>query len=246
MKESKNSFVLKILIVIVAVLFFPVCLAGCKSQPLQLNAIIDKILSMEKVSDCKIISLNDYKDIHIYLKNPVISQVEVEKYIEEELKDYEQNEITDDFVKINFNCDTVEQYKQKIMQNLTEEKKIEIIVDARKQVMDKLLELSTFSLNKDEIMEYSLDIIQGYEMEAYLYDMSLSDYSEKILKIPYDKFFEMCYEESELIIKTYLIIGAISEKEKFTDEYNEENIYLQYQELENNVYSLFIKAEEGF
>lgn len=132
------------------------------------------------------------------------------------------------------------------MQNLIEEKKIELIVNARKEILDKLLDLSEFLIDEDEIMEYSLEIIQGYEMEAYLYNMSLSDYSEKILGIPYYKFFEMCYEESELIIKTYLIIGAISEKEKFTDEYNEENIYLQYQELENNVYSLFIKAEEGF
>ena len=68
------------------------------------------------------------------------------------------------------------------------------------------------------------------------------------LKVSYDDFFDKCYEEGERLIKIYLVVGAISELEGIEiSEYKEEkDIYLQYQELENEVYGLFIKAETGF
>lgn len=63
----------------------------------------------------------------------------------------------------------------------------------------------------------------------------------------YDDFFGLAYEEGKRLIETYLIIGAVYYDEFGDFEYGtDEDIYYQYQMIENDVYSLFINADENF
>ena len=125
--------------------------------------------------------------------------------------------------------------------------------------MDALIKGSKFALDKESVAEYSVEVVDSYETEAYLYDMELGKYIEKELQMTEEEFFEKCYQEGEELIKNYLIVGAIAKKEnlevteedieelsgvfeKDFDEYSEEEkTYIQYQILENKVYKMFIK-----
>lgn len=125
--------------------------------------------------------------------------------------------------------------------------------------MDYLIKESKFVLDKESVAEYSVEIVDSYETEAYLYDMELDRYVAEELQMTEDEFFEECYREGEELIKNYLIVGAIVKEEnlevteedikelsgvfeKDFDEYSEEEkTYIQYQILENKVYKMFIK-----
>lgn len=80
--------------------------------------------------------------------------------------------------------------------------------------------------------------------------MTLKQYCKNVLKISYDELFEKSYEESARLIESYLIMGAIAYKEfgykEIGNEKDANNLYEGYQELESEVYALFIKAEKGF
>ncbi len=125
--------------------------------------------------------------------------------------------------------------------------------------MDYLIKESKFVLDKESVAEYSVEIVNSYETEAYLYDMELERYVAEELQMTEDEFFQECYREGEELIKNYLIVGAIAKEEnlevteedikglsgvfeKDFDEYSEEEkTYIQYQILENKVYKMFIK-----
>ena len=62
---------------------------------------------------------------------------------------------------------------------------------------------------------------------AYLYNMSLEQYYEKLLGITKQEFYEKCLNEGEKQIKKYLIIGAVAKKEDIVitnDEWESEKI----------------------
>lgn len=132
--------------------------------------------------------------------------------------------------------------------NLLEEKKIQAILEAREEIMDNLLSKCRFSLDKEEVAAYSQNIVHNYESQAMLYDMELEQYREDILGYTKKEFYEVCYEEGEEEIKTYLVIGAIAWKEfpEKASDWETQDIYSVYQQLENAVYSYFIQTDKDF
>ena len=127
------------------------------------------------------------------------------------------------------------------------QKKVESVFEARRIVLDQLLEKFQFELDEKEISEYSIEFVRAYEVEAALYDMSLEEYYQEILQVSTDEFFEECYKECEKLVKTYLVIGAIANIEFEEIKLNDKSkVYSEYQSLENRVYSLFINAEKNF
>ncbi len=78
--------------------------------------------------------------------------------------------------------------------------------------------------------------------------MSLIQYSQEILGYTKEQFYQKCYEEGEEAIKSFLVIGAVAEKEfpDLAQKTDDKNIYLQYQEIENAVYSYFIETDNDF
>ena len=81
--------------------------------------------------------------------------------------------------------------------------------------------------------------------------MSLEEYCSTILEISYDDFFDYCYDEGEYLIKTYLVIGVVafdelSEHTRNNVPTDDEDIYISYQEIENQVYDIFINTDDDF
>lgn len=234
-------------IAIVEFLFIISCCGCCKSSELPICNTINDIFEKENIENCSITSLGKYDDILVKLEIPNISEKEISLYINEQLKNTGIDQLTDECVQKYFNCDNIAAYKEKVIQTLINQKKTELIMAARQQVMDELIDRSSFDIAYNAVEKYSLQIIENYKNEAYLYGMDLTEYTENVLKITYDDFFELAYEEGERLIKTYLIIGAVSYEEFGNEPYDSnEDIYYIYQELENTVYSVFIKAEDGF
>ena len=184
------------------------------NKSMELDPIVNKILDLEKVSNCKITSLADYSNISIYLENPEITKEDIDTYIKARLEGYGNIELTDEFVQINLGYETVLEYKHVMTERLKEQNKIALIMESREEVLEQLLENSKFIMDEEQVAEYALCIVRGYETEAYISNMSLEEYAESVLEVTYDEFFEMCYEEGEQLIETYLIIGAIANAEK--------------------------------
>lgn len=238
-KIKENVRIAKLIAVVIACII--ICGGCCKSRELPICDIISDIFQEERIENCSITSLKKYDDISVQLEIPNVSDEEIYLYIDEQLTDAGIEQLTDENVKEHFNCGNITEYKEQVIKILVDRKKIESIMIARRQVMDELINRSDFDISYNAVEICSLKVIENYEREAYLHGMDLPEYAENILKISYDDFFKLAYEEGERKIETYLIIGAIG-YELFEDN----NIYYDYQELENTVYSVFIKAGDGF
>lgn len=215
----------------------------------ELHNVVNLIFEREEVENCSLIKLADYGDLIIDLYNPKVSYEEILAEIREQYGIDDKQVLSNELIMNEYNCDSIEEVYKKVESRLLERKKVQLIVGARETVLNELISNSKFELDEDEIIKLALENVKAYEVDATLYDMELRVYCEKVLNITYGELFNTCYYESEKLIKTYLIIGAIGELEKIEvdDIYsNDVDIYLLYQELENKVYELFITAEEGF
>ncbi len=195
----------------------------------EISTAVQQVLDDEGLFDCHIKSIGDYSRISVKIKTPVISEEELNEYIEE-------------ISKINI----IDQQREEYEYELLEQKKIEALIDARNSVKMQLFNLTEFCLNENAVLSYSERIVDSYETEAYIYGLELDEYVEKRLGKNFDEFFEDCYSEGEEFVKTYLIMGAIYKKEFLDEELEGENIYLNYQEIMNKVYSLFIHVDDNF
>lgn len=211
---------------------------------------VKSMLEYLSISDCYIKSVGDYTDISYELSSPEISDDEIQEYIESVKTEYAIENLTDAFVSEKFECDSVGEFNEVIESKLLEQKKVEMILSTRQRINEELLNRSTFDLNADIVAQYSLEVVNSYETDAYLYGMTLEEYCSNILEVSYDDFFELCYEEGENLIKTYLVIGVIAfneldqtDTESATDE---QDIYYTYQEIENQVYDMFIETDDNF
>ena len=166
-----------------------------KNEKYVLSDNVKTILELEKISDCSITHLCNYDDFYMYLEIPDVTQSEIDSYIEKVLEDYGQGGLSEEFIKEEFECESVVEYKKSVAESLLEEKKVDILIEKRAEIMDKLIENSEFSINSDQVVEYSVSIVRAYETEASLFNMSMKEYSEEKLKIPYDSLFDQCYEE---------------------------------------------------
>lgn len=111
--------------------------------------LVEKILQSENISGCNIVKIADYKDIYVYLEIPEPTEEDIKEYIDGVLEDYQQEDLTEAFVKRNFQCDSIKEYKEKAAEEVVEQKKVSLIVDARSSVLDKLIENSKFVLDEE-------------------------------------------------------------------------------------------------
>ena len=225
----------------------------------QIDVRIQKMLDYMKIENCKIKRIAEYDRLQIELPEVSVSKKEIQESIDELLDIYGEKSISEDFVKKELEMNSVQEYYESVRKELTAGKRNQEFISARNKAMDYLIKESKFVLDKESVAEYSVEIVDSYETEAYLYDMELDRYVAEELQMTEDEFFEECYREGEELIKNYLIVGAIVKEEnlevteedikelsgvfeKDFDEYSEEEkTYIQYQILENKVYKMFIK-----
>lgn len=257
-KKIMASFML---ICIVSVVIWG--LTGNQSSPLSINTDIEKMLGYLGIENCEIIKLADYRGLNIKLRKMTASESDIENYISNMLEDYGKTELSAEFIKKEFDMNSMEEFYQYVKEEVIVAKEVQEHTSARKQIREQLITGSDFNLDQNNIAKYSLEIVESYEEEAYLYNMELEEYVNKELHMTDEEFYQMCYEEGADYVKTYLVFGAIAMKEQlgvteqdieeFEDSDNmiidryseEEQTYRNYQILENKVYGLFITDQGG-
>lgn len=93
-----------------------------------------------------------------------------------------------------------------------------------------MVDNSRFDIVKEELENYSLQIIQDYEYEAQSFNMTLENYYEAVLQKGKSEFFIFCTEEAEFEIKKLL---AIEELSKHFSIYVEPEDYAEFCETNN-------------
>lgn len=238
---SKFYIITPLVLIFLITLFF--CLSSQNTKKCSLHPVVTSTLNELSIQNCSIKQTADYSNISYSITTPKVTDKEINQQIELIKSEYNLDYITEDFIQNTLHIKSENEFHVTIQQQLLIDKKISSIMTARELVLKQLFTKFEFDLDTKEVANYSLSIVHSYENEAILYNMSLEEYSENILKIPYDDFFNMCYQEGEHFIKTYLVIGAIAYDISSPTEINSNS---NYEDIENRVYSYFIKADNEF
>lgn len=236
------------LLLLVSVL---ICFLSPSKKNCELHPHVEAMMNELSISDCYVKSIGDYSDITYQLSSPQISKENIQSYIESIKSEYGIQEITTEFVTEYYECTSVDAFYQLVENKLLEQEKIKLILSTRQLVVNTLIERGSFELDADIVAQYSLEVVNSYETEAYLHNMNLEEYCSEILKITYDDFFDFCYDKGEELIKTYLVIGVVASNELNELTWDdiptdEQDIYSSYQEIENQVYDIFINTDDDF
>ena len=231
--------------ILMILLICGVCLCSCtKKQSFEISEEVQTVLEKYGVTKSHITSLCDYTNLSKTVAVPDMDDAEFEKAFEEDIAEFEP--LTDQFVQEAFGFQTVEEFKEDERKNFLEHLKIMAIFEARGEVMNYLIEHSEFVLDEVEVAEYSKSKIYAYENEGIMYGYDdLETYVQEGMNLTMDQFMENCVQESEYEMKKYLVIGAITQKEHMEVERSDDS-YATYQKVENQFYSLFLKADDDF
>lgn len=143
----------------------------------------------------------------------------------ESINYFQTYELDDEFVKNNFGLANVDEFYHKCKCDLLSEKNKHNKENAEKELLNQIADNSSIYVNRDELLQYSLTIVEDYEQLADIHNMGLEDYVKGVLGLnDIDSFYDMCYKEAEQEIKRYIVIGAIFEEQEWevteTDIFN--------------------------
>lgn len=159
---------------LLVIVFFGVLNSNNKNC--EIHPYVEALMNEFSISDCYVKSIGDYSDITYQLSSPQISNEEMQSYIESIQSEYGIREITADFVANHYECASVDEFYQLVESKLLEQKKVEMILSTRQLIADNLIEKCSFELVPNIIAQYSLEVVNSYETEAYLHNMSLEEY----------------------------------------------------------------------
>ena len=167
-------------------------------------------------------------------------------------------ELNNEFVKQNFNEDSVSDYLESLKKSLDTENKGAAVLGARNDILEKLIDKCKFEMDEKQVTDYSVSIVNSYINEAYLYNKDLKTYYTENLHMSEKQFFDSCYQQGENYIKKMLVVGALAEHEKCSvDEKellegfklkkrpsDEAYTYMEYQFLTNAVADPYIIKDD--
>ena len=229
-------------------LFWMLCIFVCsacgRKNHLQLNEIVVKMLAEEKVQHSFVISIGEYDSYKVDLKTPQITIEEYEANFAEETKTF--GELSDELVREEFGFDSIEEYRKDVDEKYLEHLKIMRIFSAREEIINYLLDITEFDLDEDDITEFAKLMVYKEQNYSIMFGYeTFDDYLTEELQISEDQFLQKCYDEAREKIKVYLVIGTIAEQNNIAVP-DKEDIYEAYQDLENEVYDLFMVVDPDF
>lgn len=130
-----------------------------------------------------------------------------------QIEEYVEPELTDEFVKENLEYENVEAFREATRNNLVESGMETAEEDARNAMMEEIMENSKFELAEEEVSRYREDMIAEYQSYAEMYGMSYGDFLEMFMGTTEEAFEEESKGMAEDSIKTILIYQAIIDKE---------------------------------
>ncbi|ABX42573.1 trigger factor [Lachnoclostridium phytofermentans] len=135
-------------------------------------------------------------------------------------------DFTDELVKNKLGHESIEEYTAYVSELLRSNREKKDINDTKDQLLDTVISRSKFRIDEKSILKNAVGIVKTYQNMAYIYNLTLEEYIESIMKITKDEFYERCYNESEMQIKKYLACVGIANKERIliSDKEVEEEI----------------------
>lgn len=130
-----------------------------------------------------------------------------------QIEEYVEPELTDEFVKENLEYENVEAFREATRNNLVESGMETADEDARNALMDEIIDNSKFELVEEEVSQYREELIAEYQSYAEMYGMSYGDFLEMFMGTTEEAFEEESKGMAENSIKTILIYQAIIDKE---------------------------------
>lgn len=150
---------------------------------------------------------DDYDDTEVAGKNVTfeITVNQIEEYVEPEL--------TDEFVKENLDYENIEAFKAATKESLIESGMENAEYEAQTALIQELIDNSTFEMVEDEVETYRQDLIAEYQSYAEMYGMEYADFLEMFMDTTEEEFEETSKVDAENQIKTILIYQEIIDKE---------------------------------
>lgn len=131
----------------------------------------------------------------------------------------ERPELTDAYVQEKFGVSSVAEYETQIRAQLEAEKAAQDRMAIANQLMEEVIENSTFSLAQDDINTYGLRLNAGELNQAVsLGSGSIEDYDAHLDDVygSSEIYYTQLYDQAVQAISYFLVVGAIAEKEGLT------------------------------
>ena len=138
----------------------------------------------------------------------------------------EHEELTDAFVKENFELESVEEFYQFLKSNEESQRQRALEIEAQNQLMNQAVQSCKYSLDENEVLQVALEIYLGYEEGAQTYGASMEEYMSTFMGVT-EVIYDACYSEAEEKIKRELMIGAIAFHRNIEGEGNGFNAWLE-------------------
>ena len=129
--------------------------------------------------------------------------------------------LTKKFVKDNYNLNSIEEYYKYVNTILQEQKENENYRNININILNTVCECYDLEIDKEDVADYSVDIVNKYKEYAYIDGISLETYINNVLNMSQEEFYQMCYDEGLKELKSIIVIGAIAEEEKIYVTENE-------------------------
>ncbi len=123
-------------------------------------------------------------------------------------------ELNDEVVREYFNADSVSDYLASLRDSLNNENRSAAILGAQDDILEELIDKCKFDMDKQQVTDYSVSVVNSYVDEAYLYNKDLKTYYTEDLHMSEKQFFDSCYKQGEDYIKKMLVVGALAEQDK--------------------------------
>ena len=192
-------------------------LANCNTKALPMNEVVSKILLEKGIEKSKITRLcnKDDKFVSMYQRFSItITQEDLNKYVGEVLSTHKIGagnttyKTSDAYILNYYGCRTEEEFLNKCELRLKEIKRKEQKSASDEDFLNKIAKECKFSINKEEAVEYSKQIVEQHKNLAYISGLELEEYITQTLNMTQDEFYDYCYDCGVNEIKQYLLVGA--------------------------------------
>lgn len=122
-------------------------------------------------------------------------------------------ELNDAFVKENMDCDTVEEYRQSVKDDLAASKEEDAVNGAIYQLLDQIVESTELEVKDADIKQYVDDMIANYKSYADMYGMETEEFISSFFGCTTEELKEQSKNDAKEEITYSLILSEIAKKE---------------------------------
>lgn len=132
----------------------------------------------------------------------------------EKIQKYVTPKLDDAFVKKEFGCPSVKQYKQKVRQQILLGKLNEQIQKEEENYIDEILKgMQIYGFSTDEIANYAYEkIVQKDKIKALSMGYSFSEYIDEVYQVTENDYYNKMYIKAEEEISDIIVVGAGAEE----------------------------------